>query len=389
MTILQSKSSTHWNIKLSLLSIALLLGTQSSFADSPGETTTAPQEKVKIGIAVPLSGGAASYGTDIKNALLFANKRIANNAYEFVIEDDHCNDKDAVNIAQKMVNIDKVQFMLGFGCSGTVLASAPVYERAKVVVIASGTGAPKITDAGDYIFRTKPSLDVAGQKLFRDMAAKYRKVGLITEETAYCQGLTDAVIQSKKNEDIEIYNENYLPQTDDFRSMLTKLKAKGVEALFLNTQGEDTLITIFKQLMVLNWDVQLYGTFHPGSLSFLEEFGEKADGIIYADTPFNHQMLNKQGLKVYAEFEQEYGKARASEHFVTLSYASFSALHDALTSLGANATGEDVKEFLYSTQFTNIIDGYSFDENGDVVSDQVTYLLKVIRNGKPAEYQSS
>lgn len=337
-------------------------------------------EKIKIGISVPLTGGAASYGTDIKNALIFANKRIANNAYELIIEDDHCLDKMAVTIAKKLTSIDKVNYMLGFGCSGTVLASAPVYNNAKVVVIASGTGAPKITYAGDYIFRTKPSLNIAGKVIFKDMKLKFKTVGIVTEETAYCQGLTEAVVKSNTDKSVKIINENFLSNKADVRAILIKLKSKGVQALFLNTQVEDALVTIYKQALALNMDVQVYGTFHPGSVSFLKALGEKANGILYADTPFNSQMLNKKGLKIFDEFIKEYGKPLASEHFASLSYVAFSTLHDAIKS------GENVKDYLYKTNFKNIIDTYSFDKNGDIVSEKVTYVLKEIRNSKPSPY---
>ena len=189
------------------------------------------EKRIKIGVSVPLSGAGAAYGTDIKNALLYANKHLANSAYDLVIEDDRCTDKDAVTIAHKLVDIDKVDYMLGFGCSGTVLASAPVYEKAKIVVIASGTGAPLITEAGDYIFRTKPTLTIAADVLARDMASKFKKVGILTEETAYCKGLTDAVMKTAATLNLEVLNESYLPNTEDFKTMLLKLKAKGVEML--------------------------------------------------------------------------------------------------------------------------------------------------------------
>lgn len=337
-------------------------------------------EKLKIGVSVPLSGKAASYGTDVKNGLIFANKYLANDAYELIIEDDRCSDKEAVNVAHKFVDIDHVKYVLGFGCSGTVLASAPVYEKAKVTVIASGTGAPNITSAGDYIFRTKPTLNIAGQKLYQDAASKFKIFGAITEETAYCQGLTNAFMEAGKSGSLSIINENFLPETTDFRSILTRLKFKKIEALFINTQGEEDLISIFKLVKDLNLSIPVYATFHPSSIAFLNAFKEKADGVIFADTPFNKDMLNKKGLEIYSKFEKEYGPAKSGEHFVTLSYIAFSTLHAALES------GENVKDFLYKNKFNSISDEYSFDHNGDIVSDKITYVLKIIANGKPVNY---
>ena len=223
------------------------------FAERVCHAQTPPANgKIKIGVSVPLTGPGAAYGSDIKNALIFANQRIANSAYELIIEDDHCSNKEAVSVAQKLTNTDNVKYMLGFGCSGTVIASAPVYEKARVVSIASGTGAPAITEAGDYVFRTKPSLLHAGNLLAKEMAIKFNKVGLITEETDYCQGLSQALMKAADELKLETINENFLPGIEDFKGTLLKLKSKGVSALFLNPQGEGTMTSLYSQLKELH-----------------------------------------------------------------------------------------------------------------------------------------
>ena len=259
------------------------------------------------------------------------------------------------------------------------LAVAARFWQQQVIVIASATGAPAITEAGDYIFRTIPSLNVAAEKLFRYSASKHKSIGVLTEETAYCQGLTEAFIGNNADKTVSIVNENFLSQDSDFRTLLLKLKSKGVEALFLNPQSESGLVTIYKQLQSLKWKVPVYAAYYPGSPAFLDVFGKDADGIIYADLPFNEQMLNERGREVYSEFVKQYGPAKSGEFNITLSYAAFNALHQAIQS------GDEVKNYLYKNKFGEIIDGYSFDENGDVLSDKITFVLKTIRGGKPAK----
>ncbi len=92
-------------------------------------------EKIKVGVTLPLSGNSALWGTDIKNGLLFANEDLAQGRYELIIEDDRCDAKTAVTIAHKFIEIEKVKWVLGFGCSGTLLSTAKLYEQAHVVVI--------------------------------------------------------------------------------------------------------------------------------------------------------------------------------------------------------------------------------------------------------------
>lgn len=338
--------------------------------------TSSAGERVRIGVSTALSGGAAAYGEDVKNAIIFANDQLGDAKYDLVVEDDQCSDRQAVTIANKFVSQDKIKYVLGFGCSGAILAAAPVYEKAKVVVVASGAGAPAISNSGDYIFRTKPSLTIAAKLLGRDVAKKFKKVGVVSEETAYCQGLADAFSAEAESRGIQVLKVNYTPHTEDFQTILVKLKAAGVEAVFLNPQTESGLVSLYKQVQGLQMKAQIYGNFHPGSPTFLSAFGSSADGVIFTDIAFNDQYLNTKGLSAIEAYEKRFGKPKSSEHFVTLSILAFDAVDEAIKS------GGDVKNYLYSQRFENMVQGgFSFDTLGDPAGGNLTYTLKVLRNG--------
>ena len=66
------------------------------------------QAPIKIGISAPLTGANATFGNNLKNVLIYANKKLTNNRYQLVIEDDHCDGKGAVTVAHKMVGVDGV-----------------------------------------------------------------------------------------------------------------------------------------------------------------------------------------------------------------------------------------------------------------------------------------
>ena len=112
------------------------------------------------------------------------------------LKDDKCNGKDAVSVAHKLINVDKVSVVLGMACSGAALAAAPLYQRAKVPVIASSASSPELSSAGDYIFRTTPSDLEAGRKLKAHVAQKHRRFAIVSEETEYAQGLKQAFLDA-------------------------------------------------------------------------------------------------------------------------------------------------------------------------------------------------
>ena len=118
----------------------------------------------------------------------------------------------------------------------------------------------------------------------------------------------------------------------------------------------------------------------PGSAAFISALGSHADGIIYADVEFNDRMLNERGRQLYSEFLKEYGTPAGAEHFGALTLIAFSALDEAIKS------GKDVKEYLYQNTFRELTAGFSFDRNGDVVSDKIVYVLKILEDSAPRPY---
>lgn len=99
------------------------------------EAQESTQQRIKIGVPTALSGSAAALGNDIKNALTLMNERYGNGRYELIFEDERCDNRVAVSVAQKLINIDKVKYALGFPCNGTLLATASIYSRARVLVV--------------------------------------------------------------------------------------------------------------------------------------------------------------------------------------------------------------------------------------------------------------
>lgn len=356
---------------LALLALAAALFPASALSDS----------RTRLGVSVPLTGDAALYGTDIRDSLVFANERLGKGRYDLVIEDDECSEKSAVSVAHKLVSESRVAAVLGFGCSGAVLGAAPVYEKSKTVVIASATGAPAISQAGDYIFRTIPSLNVAAEKLFAQAKVRNKIVGVVSEESAYCQGLRSAFVGRNSERSLTIAEENYLPDTADFRPLLLRLKSKNVDALFLNPQTELGLVRLVKQLRELQWKPQLYAAYYPGSPTFLNEFGGTEDGIIYADLPFPSQYLTPAGLNVYEEYRKVHGEPKSGDYNIILSILAFEAIDRALQS------GGDPKTFLYAHRFNDLVDDFGFDANGDVSSSKITFVLKTIQNGQVVAFE--
>ncbi len=352
-----------------------LLFAYASIFFAIGNSYLFAEERIRVGVSVPITGGATPYGTDILNGIQFANRILFKDKYDLVIENDECSAKDALNVARKLISLDRVNYVLGFGCSSAVLSAAPLYEKNKVVAIAAGTTAPEISNAGKYIFRTMPSSDSGASLLYDWIVSRHKKLGVISEQTDYAQGVLQGLLKAQKtNRSTEIIESNYLPSEIDFRSILLQLKGKDVDGIMLNPQSEEKLIIMVRQLHELGLKLPVYGFIYPSSPTFLSSVGNLAHGIIFADTPSPLDIKNHNFNSIINQFRRDYGEVKSSEFYVLTSILSFQALDQAINS------GADVQEHLSKNSFSGINGEFSFDENGDLKG--FGFILKTIRYGK-------
>ncbi len=328
-------------------------------------------EPIKIGVSVPLTGTTVNWGKDILNGISFANEELAKGAYQLIVEDDKCDPKESVTVAHKLVNQDGVKYVLGMACSGPLLAAAPIYEKAKVLTIAGGASAAKISEAGDYIFRTWPS-DALGAKTLADyIQKKHHRLGVLTEQTEYAQGLLAGIQKSKG--DLKIFSEEYAPGATDFRTLLLRLKKQGVDAILLNPQGDSTLIPMLQQLHQAKLDIPQYAMYYGASETVRSLESKLLENLKFADVPEVDTLISAEGANLLDKFRAKY-IINFSPMVILSAIESFKALDAAIRS------GKDPKDYLYNTSFYGSLGNWSFDKKGDIAG--INFVMKHIVNGK-------
>ena len=147
------------------------------------------QETVKIGLIVPLTGGQASTGKQLDNAVkLYMQQHgdtVAGRKIEVIVRDDGAIPDNTKRIAQELIVNDKVQIIAGFGITPAALAAAPLATQAKIPEIVMLAGASIMTERSPYIVRTSFTL-AQSAVIIGDWAAKngIRKVATLTTDYA-------------------------------------------------------------------------------------------------------------------------------------------------------------------------------------------------------------
>jgi branched-chain amino acid transport system substrate-binding protein len=206
--------------------------------------TAAQAADLKIGVAAALSGGAAQYGTAIRNGFELAAGEINaaggvnGNQIALVVADEQGKKEEAINVFKKLVFQDKVLMVFGPTLSNSAQAGHPIAQAGKTVAFGTSTTADGITSIGDYVFRNSVTeADVLPETI--TMAVK--KAGI--QKVAVLYGNDDVFTKSgydnfkKALADLKIpvtTTETFAKGDVDFKAQLTKIKASGADAIVLS-----------------------------------------------------------------------------------------------------------------------------------------------------------
>ncbi|MGM4961930.1 ABC transporter substrate-binding protein [Tardiphaga sp. 1201_B9_N1_1] len=197
------------------------------------------QETVKIGLIVPMTGGQASTGQQINNAIkLYQQKNgdtVAGKKVEVILKDDAALPDNTKRLAQELIVNEKVNIIAGFGVTPAALAAAPLATQAKVPEIVMAAGTSIITERSPYIVRTSFTL-AQSSTIIGDWAAKngIKKVATLTSD--YAPG-NDALQFFKEHFTAgggEIVEEVKVPLANpDFAPFLQRMKDSKPDAVFV------------------------------------------------------------------------------------------------------------------------------------------------------------
>src|SRR5438132_9896229 len=153
--------------------------------------TAHAQEAVKIGLILPMTGGQASTGKQIDNAVkLYMQQNgdtVAGKKIEIILKDDAAVPDNTKRLAQELIVNDKVAVIAGFGVTPAALAAAPLATQAKVPEIVMAAGTSIITERSPYIARTSFTLAQSTVPM-ADWAAKNKIKKVVTMVSDFAPG---------------------------------------------------------------------------------------------------------------------------------------------------------------------------------------------------------
>src|SRR5471032_1276515 len=270
------------NFALKLLVAGVVLG---------WSTAGMAADPIKIGVSGPFTGGSAPMGVSMRDgaklavADINAKGGVLGRQLQLVERDDEAKNERGVQVAQELINKEKVAATVGFINTGVALASQRFYQEAKIPVINNVATGSVITkqfadQPENYIFRNAASDQIQSHMIVEEAVTRrnFNKVAILADSTNYGQlGRADLekALDAKGIKPVAV--EKYNIKDVDMTAQLLKAKQAGAEVVLTYGIGPE-LAQIANGMEKLGWKVPLIGSWTLSMANFIDNAGKNGDG---------------------------------------------------------------------------------------------------------------
>lgn len=341
---------------------------------SMGVSGLAFAEPVKIGMITTTSGGGAGLGIDVRDAFQLAIKQSGNSEVEVIVEDDAQKPELAVQIADKMVQSDKVDLMTGIIWSNLAMAVVPSVTAQDIIYLSPNAGPSPLAGAGcnPNYFNVAYQNDNFHEAMGQYANENYKKTFILAPN--YPAG-KDSLTGFKRYYKGELAGEVYtqLGQTD-YAAEIAQIRASGADSVFFFLPG-GMGIAFTKQYAQSGVDIPLTGPGFSFSQDVLGAIGDAAVGVKNSAS-WSKDLDNAANKKFVESFQAEYGRLPS-----VYAAQAYDAANLILSALG-KASVKDKDAFraaLKEADFDSVRGNFKFNTNQHPI--QNIYIREVVKEG--------
>jgi branched-chain amino acid transport system substrate-binding protein len=375
------------------LSRRRMLALAGGAAFMPSILKAQSDDTLKIGGMLPLSGSASIEGRQIIQGLQFTVDEwngkggVLGRKIELVMEDDESNSSKGVTAVRRLVERDKVPFIIGTYASAVAAAASKVSAEYKVPMLSGGSTGAIATDQntpGDpWFFRSWPDSNGQGEDTARAIVEKFKKnkVSIVHDNTNYGVTLADQVTRVIGAAGGEIISrDGYNAGEQDFSTLLTRLRGQRPEAVYIGGWAGDGA-NIVRQAAEVGLKTQFIGSGSMISDDFIRLAGPASEGFAVASL-YEASTPNPVG-KAFGERWRKTHDFDANT-FSSLGYDSTNIALEAMRRVGKPDGAEIQKMLKDGMKDFPLVQGppgatAAFDEKGGV---RFPMFIAVVKNGK-------
>jgi len=344
---------------------------------------------LKVAILAPLSGPVPTYGVSTRDGALLAIEEwnakggVIKLKIEPIVEDSQCTPDPAVNAANKVIDQDKVHYIIGEVCSKAsipvseianakgVLQISPTSTNTDVTVDASGKAKP-------FVFRAcfiDPFQGLVGAKFATEKLGVKSAFIMLDQANDYVKGLAEAFEKSFIQMGGKIVGkESYTAKDTDFSAILAKVKDTKPEIIYLPDYYNIVNLAT-KQAKEKGINIPFMG----GDGWDSSDLDVKAaDGGYHTNhySPEDPRPEVVNFLKAYgAKFKDDKGNPKVPDALAALAYDATNVLFESIKQAGVDDAAK-VKDTMAAIKFNGVSGQITFDAQHNPVKSATILAVK-------------
>ena len=346
------------------------------------------QDAIKIGLLAPLTGQAAADGLSVQNSVKLAVEKVnaeggvLGKKVELITYDDRADGKEAVALARKLIEQDKVVAVVGGSYSTPSRAMAPIFQEEKIPAVYAYAVHPDVTKAGNFNFRNGFLGMVEGKAAAYTAVKllKAKKIALLISDNDFGRTLAEGfkmyIEKYAKGAATITSVQAYPMQEKDFKAYLSKIKDENVDVIFSSGYYFQTG-PVVKQAREMGIKAHIIGEEGADSPKFLEIAGKSAEGFVIV-TNLNRDDKRAQVQNFLKTFESRY---KIQPDMVGASaYDAFMIIVDGIKR-AKSVKGPDIRATIATLKDFDGLTGQikRFTPEGEVVKD---VQVQTVKNGR-------
>jgi len=364
------------------------------------------KDPIKIGFSMALTGALAGGGKQALEAMkiwrddINAKGGMLGRPVELVFYDDQTNPKNVPGIYAKLLDVDKVDFIVsGYG-TNLIAPAMPIAIDRDVVFMGlfgmNNNGKWKY-DKYFQILPAGPNPAVGFSENWFKAIAKFnpKTIALVAADAEFARNLKEGALENAKAMGLEIvYNKNYPPKTVDFTPIIRAVNAKKPDIFYIASYPNGSAGMV-RALAEVGTDAKAVGGGMVG-LQFsglMSGLGPNLNGILnydfYVPEP---TMALYPGAKELIERYQNKVKTEGLKtdalgyYLVPWAYAYLDVLGQAVNAVG-KIDHDAIAKYIHKTEFTSVVGKIKFGENGEwTESRTIVVQYQGIKNNDLAQF---
>ena len=254
-------------------------------------------DPIKIGVAGPFTGGSSSMGVSMRDGVKLAiaeiNKAggVLGRQLVAVERDDEARNELGVQIAQELINKEKVVATLGYINTGVALASQRFYQEAEIPVLNNVATGTVITqqfakERANYVFRNAAPDSIQAPMIVEEAITKrgFKKPAILADSTNYGQLGRDDLEKALAAKGVKaVATEKFNIGDTDMTAQLLRAKEAGADVILTYGIGPE-LAQIANGQAKLGWKVPLVGSWTLSMATFIDTAGANGSGAMMPQT---------------------------------------------------------------------------------------------------------